>query len=192
MPRRLPTVEQKPAGLIYEPDFLSGDEERAALEVIERLDYAQVVMHGQAARRTVRHFGFDYLYQSWKVVPTDPLPTSLEWLRDRCAALAEVAPLDLAEILITRYPPGAGIGYHRDAPMFGPMVVGVSLLSRCTMRFQRHDDDVRYAYAINLAPRSAYVLAGSSRSAWQHGVPATKALRYSVTFRTLREANKPV
>jgi len=28
---------------------------------------------------------------------------------------------------VTRYPPGAAIGWQRDAPMFGPTVVGVSL-----------------------------------------------------------------
>jgi hypothetical protein len=32
---------------------------------------------------------------------------------------------ELVEVLLTRYPPGAGIGWHRDAPMFGPEVVHV-------------------------------------------------------------------
>jgi hypothetical protein len=37
-----------------------------------------------------------------------------------------------------------------------------------------------------LPPRSAYALAGEARTGWQHSVPPTKALRYSITFRTLK------
>ena len=39
---------------------------------------------------------------------------------------------------------------------------------------------------LELEPRSGYVLAGESRTAWQHHVPPAKTLRYSITFRTLR------
>lgn len=182
---RAPTVTEEPEGLVYVPDFLAVEEEAGLLEAVERLDYAEVRMHGQAARRTVRHFGYRYDYEAWKVVPTDPLPGEFEWLRKRAAGLAGLHPEELAETLVTRYPPGAGIGYHRDAPMFGPKVVGVSLLSPCPMRFQRRVGDVRHVFVLDLAPRSAYVLAGKARSVWQHGILATKGLRYSFTFRTL-------
>jgi alkylated DNA repair dioxygenase AlkB len=40
---------------------------------------------------------------------------------------------------------------------------------------------------VSLEPRTAYVLAGAARFAWQHSIPATKALRYSITFRTLKQ-----
>jgi alkylated DNA repair protein (DNA oxidative demethylase) len=143
-------------------------------------------MHGRAARRTVRHFGLDYDYQSRETVPTDPFPEELEWLRARSAELAERAPGELAQVLVSRYPPGAGIGWHRDAPMFG-RVVGVSLAGACRMRFQRRAaGGERLVEEIDLAPRSAYLLSGSARWAWQHSIPATKELRYSITFRTLR------
>jgi DNA oxidative demethylase len=66
------------------------------------------------------------------------------------------------------------------------IVVGVSLLSPCRMRFRREAAGERRAFALELEPRSGYVLAGASRAAWQHHVPPTKALRYSITFRTLR------
>ena len=36
---------------------------------------------------------------------------------------------------MTEYRPGAGIGWHRDAPPFG-IVAGVSLAGTCRMRFQ--------------------------------------------------------
>ncbi len=142
-------------------------------------------MHGQAARRTVLHFGYLYDYEGWKLTPAEPLPGSLEWLRERAAGLAGTDPEDLAETLVTRYPPGAGIGWHRDAPLFGPSVVGVSLLAPCSLRFQRRGRDVRRVFALELAPRSAYVLSSAARWSWQHSIPSIKSLRYSVTFRTL-------
>jgi alkylated DNA repair dioxygenase AlkB len=40
--------------------------------------------------------------------------------------------------------------------------------------------------AIELVPRSAYVLQGDVRWHWQHSIPATPGERYSVTFRSLR------
>ena len=184
MPRP-PTVAEHPQGLEYLPEFLSPDEEAGLVAGVEGLDYSEVVMHGQAARRTVRHYGYRYDYGAFTVVRTDPLPPEFEWLRARAARLAGVEPDDLAETLVTRYPPGAGIGYHRDAPRFGPKVVGVSLLSTCRLRFQRRVGDVRHVHVLDLAPRSAYVIGGASRTAWQHGITATSALRYSFTFRTL-------
>jgi alkylated DNA repair dioxygenase AlkB len=179
-------IPECPEGLLYRPDLIDPDEERAVLAEIGTIELTVVRMHGQVARRTVRHFGFDYGYESWQLVPTDPLPESLVWLRDRCAEFAGVPPGDLEQTLITRYPPEATIGWHRDAPMFGPVVVGVSLLSPCTMRFQRRTGGERHVHELELAPRSGYVLSGSARWAWQHSIPAMTALRYSITFRTLR------
>lgn len=158
------------------------------MQVLEGLDYREVVMHGRAAKRTVRHFGMDYDYASRDTRPGDPLPAELEFLRERSAGLAERAPGELVQILISRYPAGAGIGWHRDAPMFG-RIVGVSLGAACRMRFQRRTrEGERLVEELALAPRSAYLLSGQARWTWQHSIPATKAPRWSITFRTLREA----
>jgi alkylated DNA repair protein (DNA oxidative demethylase) len=176
----------QPEGLRYQPEFVSEDEERQLLAWIDTVDFREVVMHGQPARRTVRHYGYGYDYDSWKLQPADPLPPELYWLRDRCADYAGVAATDFAEALITRYPPGATIGWHRDAPVFGANVAGVSLLSSCRMRFQRGKGEQRRVFELELAPRSVYILAGDARFAWQHSIPPTKGLRFSVTFRTVR------
>jgi alkylated DNA repair dioxygenase AlkB len=154
--------------------------------VLEALEYRAVTMRGQTARRTVRMFGLDYDYAERSLVPAEPLPAALEWLRERAAALIERSPEDLAQILISRYPPGAGIGWHRDAPMFGSKIAGVSLLAPSRMRFQRTVKGERETAAVELAPRSAYVLGGPARWSWQHMIPPQKELRYSITFRTLR------
>jgi DNA oxidative demethylase len=179
-------VTELPEGLVYREQFVSAAEERQLLAELETLEFRTVEMRGQTARRTVRHFGLDYAYETGDLVPTDALPESIAWLRDRCAALMEREPADLVQILVSRYPPGAGIGWHRDAPMFGSRIVGVSLLSTCRMRFQRTVGGVRSTSAIELAPRSAYLLSGKARWSWQHSIPAAKELRYSITFRTLK------
>src|SRR3712207_5952083 len=176
----------QPEGLVYVEDFVTPDEERDLVAVIEALDFRELTMRGQTARRTVRHYGLDYAYESGDLEPGDPLPDDLVWLRDRAAALIERDPEDLAQILVTRYPPGATIGWHRDAPMFGSRIAGVSLGSAARMRFQRMTGGRPETAAVELAPRSAYVLSGKARWSWQHSIPAAKDLRYSVTFRTLK------
>jgi len=143
-------------------------------------------MRGQVARRTVIHFGWDYDYEGWKVHPTTPPSPLLSELRDRCAAAAEVPPESLEQFLVARYPPGATIGWHRDAPMFGSPVVGVSLLSACVMKFRRKVEETFEVFPQSLVPRSLYLLGGAARTQWQHSIPPTKALRYSITMRTLR------
>jgi alkylated DNA repair dioxygenase AlkB len=147
-------------------------------------------MHGVVAKRTARHYGVDYDYERRGLTEeADPIPEWLLPVQVRAAELAQLAPEELAEALVQRYPEGAQIGWHRDAPMFGT-VVGISLLSAVRMRFRRDVGGRRHAYELVLEPRSGYVLAGPARTAWQHHVPPAKSLRYSITFRTLRKKKK--
>jgi DNA oxidative demethylase len=180
------STEELPEGLFYREDFVTAAEEQQLLEQLEVIHFRTLEMRGQTARRTVRHFGLDYEYETGDLIPADPLPASMMWLRDRCAALMQRDPADLVQILVSRYPQGAGIGWHRDAPMFGSKIAGVSLLSPCRMRFQRTVAGARSIAALQLASRSAYLLSGKARWSWQHSIPATKDLRYSITFRTLK------
>jgi hypothetical protein len=41
-------------------------------------------------------------------------------------------------------------------------------------------------FALELEPRSAYILRDEARWGWQHSIPPPKELRYSVTLRTAR------
>ena len=190
MANRTPTRTERPEGLVYRPEFITAGHERELLGLLERLEFHEVRMRGQVARRTVRHFGFDYGYESWKIRRGEPLPPELEPLRAAAAELIGLEPDALAQTLVASYPPGAGIGWHRDAPMFGPQIVGVSLGAPARMRFKRRVGGVREVYELPLEPRSAYVLGGKARTAWQHSVPATKGLRYSITFRTVKEGSR--
>jgi len=89
------------------------------------------------------------------------------------------------EAVVTEYPAGAPIGWHRDVPQF-ETIVGISLLSCSRMRLKPYKAEGKIL-SITLEPRSIYVLGGASRWNFQHGIPPVKSLRYSVTFRTLRE-----
>lgn len=180
-------MSEAPGGLEYIHGLITEDEEGNALRFIETLEFQAIEMHGQIAKRTVTQFGLRYEFGTWKLEETTPLPRQLEPIRNRAAQLANTEPDELRQTLVSRYPAGAGIGWHRDAPAFG-RVVGVSLLSPCRMRFQRGKGAERRTHALELEPRSGYLLAGSARWAWQHSIPGTKALRYSLTFRTLRDA----
>jgi alkylated DNA repair dioxygenase AlkB len=179
--------QERPEGLLYLPGFLTEAEERELLEHVRGAAFAEIRMRGQVARRRTAHFGWLYGYESWQVEPGPPIPDYLLPLRARCAELMGEPPERLVEALLSEYTPGATIGWHRDAPMFGASVVGVSLGSACRMRFQRGKDEERRTYELELAPGSAYVLSGEARSVWQHSIPAVKQTRYSITFRTLRE-----
>jgi DNA oxidative demethylase len=179
--------QEEPEGLVYRPELVSVDEEAGLLEVIEALRFDAVVLHGRAARRTARHFGLGYDYGARTPQPGEPIPDWLLPVRVRAAALAGRPPDELVEILVQRYPPGATIGWHRDAPAFGT-VVGVSLLGASRLRFQRGTGADRRTWEVLLERRSGYVLAGKARTSWEHSIPAVKELRYSISFRTLRRS----
>src|SRR5438093_747873 len=123
-----------PEGFAYHADVMTEVEERALLDGLKALAFGEVRMRGQVARRRTIHFGWTYGYETWRVEPGPPIPAFLLGARSRAARLAGVDADTMAEVLVTHYPPGAGIGWHRDAPAFG-VVVGVSLLGACRFRF---------------------------------------------------------
>ena len=171
-----------PEGLTYVEEFMSQTEEAGVLAFLEPLEFEPIVMRGRAAKRTVRHYGLQYEYRKRDVAPGEPVPDELAFVRDRCAALMGRAPEELVQLLVQRYPAGAGIGWHKDAPIFGDAIAGVSLLGRSKLQLR---DQAGAVTTLELPPRSAYVMAGPARWEHEHTVPATRELRYSLTFRTL-------
>jgi alkylated DNA repair protein (DNA oxidative demethylase) len=173
-----------PEGFAYQPNFLTESEEQKLLQQVWEIPFSEVRMRGVVARRRVAHFGWLYGYETWQIEPGPPIPPFLLSLKERAQRLARLEPNRLVEALITEYSPGAGIGWHRDAPVFG-IVIAVSLLSPCRFRL-RSGPKRNQRTSLIVEPRSAYVLRGEARSRWEHNIPTTKALRYSITFRTLR------
>jgi alkylated DNA repair dioxygenase AlkB len=183
-------MAELPEGFLYRPELISAQEERALIDNVQDIQFTHFKMHGVASRRRVAHFGWLYGYESWKVEPGPPMPEFLLPLRAKLAAWRQVDPELLAEVLVTEYTPGAGIGWHRDAPPFG-IVVACSLLSPCRFRLRRGSSGKTDA-TITIKPRSGYVLSGPARTQWQHSISPAKELRYSITFRTLRAKSAAV
>src|ERR687885_3017825 len=162
---------EAPKDLLYKPDLISEPAEGALLAEFDGLAFEEIRMHGVVAKRTAKHYGFDYDYERRQaLVDAEPVPDWLEPVREKAAALAGVEPSELVEALVQRYPEGAQIGWHRDAPMFGT-VVGVSLLAPARLRFRRGAAGARETAEIEPEPRSGHVLAGEARPKWQYPVP---------------------
>jgi DNA oxidative demethylase len=185
-----------PRGFEYRPNFVPADEERALLDAIGRLEFSKVEMRGAVARRRTAHYGWTYGYERRRAQPGEPIPDFLLALRQRAADWAGVPADAFAEALITDYPQGAPIGWHRDAPMFDE-IAGISLGAACRMKFRRYlsPSEVsaltaprRTTHQIELAARSAYLIRGVARREYEHSIPPVEGHRYSVTFRTMTAA----
>jgi alkylated DNA repair dioxygenase AlkB len=175
-----------PNGLAYVPGFVGEDEERALLAGIGALDLREAKYREYTARRRVASFGAGYDFDANELTPAPVMAPFLLPLRDKVAAWLRVPAESFGYALVAEYRPGTQLGWHRDVPQF-EMVAGISLASACRMRLRpyppKRGDVPR---VLDLAPRSAYVLRGEARWGWQHSIPPTPALRYSITFRTRR------
>jgi alkylated DNA repair dioxygenase AlkB len=181
-----------PDGVEYRHDFISADEEASLAGEIARVEFSNFEMRGVVARRRVAFFGRSY--DAGGTVAR-PLPSFLMPLRERFAAWAVVPADAFAMALINEYPPGAPIGWHRDAPQYD-VVVGVSLLSSCRMKFRPYARPSAHAaspgsrrtatHEVTLERRSGYVMTGAARNGYEHHIPPVATLRYSITFRSVR------
>jgi alkylated DNA repair dioxygenase AlkB len=174
-----------PDGFGYKPDFLTAEEEAALLSTFGDLPFAPFDFHGYIAKRRILEYGWEYDFGSRQASAASPIPEFLAPFRDRAASFAGIAPDKIVEAVVTEYPPGAPIGWHRDVPQF-ETILGISLGSACRMRLKPYKAEGKIV-SIMLEPRSIYVMRGPARWNYQHSIPALKTLRYSVTFRTPRE-----
>jgi alkylated DNA repair dioxygenase AlkB len=175
-----------PEGFRYERECISEDDERALAGHIAALPLEGFKFQGFVAKRRVIYFGWRYDFDRSRFEETQAIPEFLLPLRARAAQFANLAPDDLAHALVTEYAPGTQIGWHKDRPVFED-VIGISLLSACTFRFRRQSGAKWERYAVTAEPRSIYLLRGPVRWVWEHSIPAVETLRYSITFRTLRQ-----
>jgi alkylated DNA repair dioxygenase AlkB len=174
-------------GLSYRPEFLSAQEEEQLLGVIRSLPFQEAQYKEWHARRRIVSFGGRYDFTRRQLGEAPPIPEFLLPLRDRLAQLAGVAAAGIHHAMVAEYQPSTPLGWHRDVPDF-EVVMGVSLLGRARLRFRPWPPqyNARTTFAVELEPRSAYVMQDEARWHWQHAVSPTKELRYSITFRTKR------
>lgn len=150
--------------------------------LLEALPFKPFEFHGHLGNRHIVSFGWRYDYAGRALRESDAIPEFLFPLREIAATLASLVPESLQQALVTQYVPGAGIGWHRDKPMFKD-VVAFSFLSSCLLRFRRRQGTGWKRASIAVQPGSAYLLRGSARREWEHSIPPVNGLRYSVTFR---------
>jgi len=177
------------AGLEYRPDFITTKEE---LDLIGHLSIAELSpfkFRGWTGKRLTRTFGWRYDFDDRSFALSEPMPDWLLPLRAKAAAFANLAPDDFIHALLVRYDPGAGIGWHRDRPVF-EAVVGVSLGSPAVLRFRRRRESGFDRANIEVEPRSAYLLTGPARHEWEHSIAPGETLRLSITFRSFSEKGR--
>jgi alkylated DNA repair protein (DNA oxidative demethylase) len=173
-------------GLGMRDELVSRAEEGALVERCLALDLSPFRFQGWQGKRLTRSFGWHYDFESGAIGEAEPIPGWLAEVRERAARAFGRDPAGFAQALVIRYDPGAGIGWHRDRPQFDE-VIGVSLASPATLAFRRRRADGRFdRVKLPLQPRSAYLLSGAARGEWQHGIAEHDALRFSLTFRSLR------
>ena len=177
-----------PEGLRYEPEFLSAEHEHVLLARIRELPLQEATYRQYTARRRTINYGFSYDFTHLTAKEAPPIPPFLDPLRTAAAQWVGIEPGAFVQSLIAEYQPGTPLGWHRDVPDY-EVIVGISLAGAARLRFRPYPWDAarrREVFALELAPRSIYCLRDVARWGWQHSVPPTKELRYSITFRTAR------
>lgn len=184
----LPRQELLPPGFLLWPEFLSRDEERALLDALAEIPLRNSKFHEYTARRLTAAFGLRYSFDTGRVSTAPPAPPYLDALAARVARHVGLAPQAFPHVLVTQYPPGAPIGWHRDAPPF-LAIYGVSLGASCSFRLRPYQLELRdrqHTVRLELPPRSLYAMTGPARNAWQHSIAPVRDTRWSITLRTLR------
>ncbi len=139
-----PDLFAKPAisGLAsFENCFLPADEQ-AFINAIDGIDLAPFRFQGWSGKRLTAVFGWRYDFDTGVFAPCAPIPGWLLPLRETVAHLTGLASETFEQVLLIRYGPGAGIGWHRDRPVF-EHVVGVSLGAAATMLPRDKQDEKR-------------------------------------------------
>ena len=180
-------AESRLEGFDYQQALIEPSTEKALVARVRELPFQEFEFHGYKGKRRVVSFGWKYEFSGGgQLRKADDIPEFLLGLRSQAASFARVEPGAFQHVLVTEYGPGASIGWHRDKAVFGE-VVGVSLLAACVLRFRRKTNAKWDRVNVLAEPRSAYHLSGPARSEWEHSILRVDALRYSITFRTLRE-----
>lgn len=176
-------------GLTSASDFLTLDEEAGLIAAIDQQRLTPFQFQQWTGKRLTCSFGWSYDFQSGAIDRAEPMPGWLLAVRDRAANFAKLAPVELIQALLIRYDPGAGIGWHRDRPIY-EHVLGISLAAPATMRFRRRMGDSWQRASVPLERREIYHLAGEVRHEWEHSIAPLDELRYSITFRTFSDRGR--
>lgn len=183
-----PSAPKIPEGFQYIPDFITPVEEEYLYKEISKIQLHTFNFQGYEAKRKVASFGQDWSFEKQQLSKGTPIPDVFQPLIRKVATTLSLQEDVFAELLVTEYPVGAVINWHRDAPPFD-LIAGISLHADCTFRLRPYDKTQQGRNSIISMPvkrRSLYVMRGTARTDWQHSIASVKQVRYSITLRTLR------
>ena len=177
------------AGLHQAGEFVTPAEEQMLIASIDATELSPFRFHGWLGKRLTSSYGWRYDFDDASFAPAEPIPDWLLPFRAKAAGFACLEPGELVQALLLRYDPGAGIGWHRDRPVF-EHVIGISLGAPATMRFRRRKPGGFDRASVLLASRSIYHLTGEARHKWEHSIASMEVTRWSITFRSLSEKGR--
>lgn len=131
-----------PPGFTYHESFTSPAEEKELVQLSQAQAPAPMNFHGFEAKRKVASFGYDYSFEKRTLSKGKDIPAGFEFLLNRVSATFNIAAERIAELLVTEYPPGSVINWHRDAPPFD-IIIGISLAADCVFRFRPHEKSLQ-------------------------------------------------
>lgn len=167
-------------GLTIIENFITEQDEKVLLEQINSCTWLNDL------KRRVQHYGYKYDYTKKSINAENFLGPLPNWLEILSAKMVENKLMEKPEqIIINEYMRGQGIGMHIDRiDSFGPVVISLSLLADCDMKFQCFDKKE----TVVLPQRSIVILENEARYKWAHGITSVKAdRRVSITFRTINK-----
>jgi alkylated DNA repair dioxygenase AlkB len=177
-----------PEGFTYYPSFISEAEELQLLAIIESMELQPMQFHEYTAKRNVKSFGRGWSFTEQQLKQGEPIPQAFDFLLEKIAAQLAIDKQSIAQFLVTEYPVGALINWHRDAPPF-ETIAGISLLTDCIFKLRPHEKERQTrsnTISLNVQRRSLYTMQGPAKNEWQHSTLAGKKVRYSLTCRTLK------
>ena len=172
------------AGLRYREEVITKAAENELLDRLGALELAPFHFRSWLGNRKTQTFGWSYNFEDSRLVRAEPIPDWLFPLREQIAAFSGVKASEFVHVLVARYDPGAGIGWHRDRDVF-EKVAGISLCTSASLRFRQRTATSFKRTNLEVAPRSAYFLSGEARHDWEHSISPGGSLRFSITLRTL-------
>ncbi len=162
-------------GLKYIPDFLSADEEKELVDIIENCEWSTEL------ERRVQHYGWRYDYKARQIdisMQLGPLPDWADKLARRLVSKGLVRqPPD--QVIVNEYTANQGITRHVDSDSFADDIVTISLLESWGMVFRKKGSKNKKIELL-LEQRSAAVLSDEARYGWTHEIPKRKTERSDV------------
>jgi alkylated DNA repair dioxygenase AlkB len=181
---RLHSIE----GFFYHIEFISADEERVLIK------HADANPWDTTWKRRIQQYGYSYGTNRRESVGEIP-----EWLSWLCHRLSDEGIFKATpnQVIVNEYMPGQGIAPHVDyLSNYGNTVASLSLGSPVVMDFLSEE---KHKISHLLEPRSLFVLSGSARFNWKHGIAPrktdhflgtaiTRGRRLSCTFRNTSQS----